>query len=43
MGVLLSPKTYEWSIDLREEEGKKKGWKARIGIESECIRRGASK
>jgi len=23
MGVLLSPKTYRWSIDLCEEEGKK--------------------
>jgi hypothetical protein len=43
MGVLLSPKTDEWSIVPREEEGKKKGWKTRIGIESEYLRRGASK
>jgi hypothetical protein len=43
MGVLLSPKTYKWSIDLRGEEGKKKRWRARIGIESEYLCRGASK
>jgi hypothetical protein len=43
MGVLLSPKTYEWSIDPREEQGKKEERGMRIGIESEYLRRGASK